>query len=213
MKILLISLGGIGLLVVAGIVAAAVSGPVQMPLNSTNVVQTNAEVKEKAATQKPVFEVLNHHEEGGTQPLIKAALLVDGGSEAELKTLVNAYREQECTIQCNIEVWDDRKAFEMQKKIDDLITEGLAADKPINIVFTDQEIEAQRLSVENCEYIGNHSIAFSSTFDAESNYLELDPLKQDNCAADEQMLLDKYLEGNEKVKDCTTTQCTFERLI
>lgn len=68
-------------------------------------------------------EVLKHEYNGDLERWINAALLVESQDQELLKQVAFNYRKEKCDIQCNIEIWDDREAFNAQAEVDQLISE------------------------------------------------------------------------------------------
>lgn len=156
---------------------------------------TESKTENTTSTEDVKFKILNDNSEGDTQIV---SILMDSHNESEIEKATAKIRTDTCKKQCNIEVWDDKQAFEWQKQIDTLIADGIAEDMPYNKVFSDNEIEAQKMRVEHCKYIGDHFTA-SSTFDS-PDALWMNPLKEENCVQDNQKVLDQYLEGNRKLE-------------
>lgn len=131
MKTLLIFFGGIILLIFAGVIASNFSSAPSTTETPQNALQQESEVSQNEANpshdesneQKQKYEVLKHEKTGGTERWINAALLVDSQDQDLLKQIAFDFRESQCDVQCNIEIWDNREAFEAQQEYDRLVGE------------------------------------------------------------------------------------------
>ncbi|MFH0830709.1 MAG: hypothetical protein V1895_01460 [Parcubacteria group bacterium] len=87
---------------------------------NSNEIPSNEPAKEP---ELPQYEVLKHEETGGTERWINVALFAESQDQELLKQMAFKYRREKCDIQCNIEIWDNREAFDASQKYDQLVSE------------------------------------------------------------------------------------------
>ncbi len=153
---LLLATGGVVILVIVVSAVVVSSGNEPVATNSLPVASSASNnAVESPAASEPEYDVLKHQQNGGTEPWINVALFVESQDQDLLKQIAFKYRKEKCDIQCNIEIWDDRKAFEAQDKYDRLVGE-----------FKYDEADVVKCSTEDLRH--NHLVGSTSLFEPDS---------------------------------------------